>query len=56
MEKGEGPVLLKKFGITAFPSLIIADADGGIVTYTVGFISPEQLIDLGKHGLLLAKK
>ncbi|OIR01338.1 thioredoxin [mine drainage metagenome] len=56
MEKGDGPALLEKFGVTAFPTLIIADADGNIVTYTMGYMGHKELIDFGKHGLTLKSK
>lgn len=51
MEKGDGPSLGEKYAVNAYPTLIITDADGNIVTYTQGYISAKQLIDFGKHGL-----
>jgi len=51
MEKGDGPVLSQKFAVSAYPTLIITDADGNLLTYTQGYITPKQLIDFGKHGL-----
>jgi thioredoxin 1 len=51
MEKGEGPALGAKYRVTAYPTLIITDADGNIVTYTQGYMSAKQLIEFGKHGL-----
>lgn len=56
MEKGEGPDLAAKYGVKAYPTLIITDADGNIVTYTTGYIKPRQLIEFGKYGLSLSKK
>lgn len=56
MEKGDGPSLSEKYGVNAYPTLIITDADGNIITYTQGYISPKQLIDFGKHGLSQKKK
>lgn len=56
MEKGDGPALGEKYGVNAYPTLIITDADGKIVTYTQGYINPKQLIDFGKHGLNKSKK
>ncbi len=55
MEKGDGPALAEKFNVTAYPTLIFADANGNIVTYTTGYINPKQLIDFGKHGLVKQK-
>jgi thioredoxin-related protein len=51
MEKGAGPGLAEKFNVTAFPTLIIADANGNIITYTLGYMGPDQLIGFGKYGL-----
>ncbi len=56
MEKGDGPALATLYGVDAFPTLIIADAGGNIVTYTKGYISPKQLIDFGNYGLSQYKK
>lgn len=51
MEKGEGPDVGAKYGVNAFPTLIVTDADGKLITYTQGYISPEQLIEFGRYGL-----
>lgn len=56
MEKGDGPALAMRYGVNAYPTLIITDADGNIVTYTQGYMKPKQLIDFGKHGLSENKK
>jgi len=56
MEKGDGPALAEKFQVTAYPTLIITDWDGNIVTYTRGYIKPKQLIEFGKYGLKQNKK
>lgn len=56
MEKGDGPSLGEKYGVNAYPTLIITDADGNILTYTQGYISPKQLIDFGEYGLKQKKK
>jgi thioredoxin-related protein len=56
MEKGDGPALLQKYGVNAFPTLIITDADGKIITYTKGYIEPKELIKFGEFGLLQVKK
>lgn len=56
MEKGDGPSLSEKYGVTAYPTLIITDADGNIITYTQGYISPRQLVDFGEYGLKQKKK
>ena len=51
MEKGDGPVLSEKYSVNAYPTLIITDANGKIITFTQGYIKPKQLIDFGKYGL-----
>lgn len=56
MEKGEGPALSEKYGVNAYPTLIITDADGAILTYTKGYLSPGQLIDFGEYGLKQKKQ
>jgi len=56
MEKGDGPALSEKFSVTAYPTLIITDANGKIITFTQGYIKPKQLIDFGKHGITQSKK
>lgn len=56
MEKGEGPKIAAKYGVTAYPTLIIADAKGNIITYTQGYINAKQLLEFGKHGFAEFKK
>ena len=51
MEKGEGPAVAAKYQVNAYPTLIVADADGNMVTYTKGYINASQLIEFGKYGL-----
>ena len=55
MEKGIGISLAKKYNVDAYPTLIIADSEGNVVTYTKGYISPEQLIEFGKYALSASK-
>jgi thioredoxin-related protein len=51
MEKGEGPELADKFSVDAYPTLIIADKDGNLVTYTKGYMNAGQLVEFGRYGL-----
>lgn len=51
MEKGDGPALSQKFEVDAYPTLIIADKNGNIVTYTKGYMNAGQLVEFGKYGL-----
>lgn len=55
MEKGAGPALLEKYRIDAFPTLIITDEAGNLLTYTKGFMEAKQLLAFGQHGLSLKK-
>ncbi len=51
MEKGEGPALADKFAVDAYPTLIIADKNGNIVTFTKGYMNAHELVEFGKYGL-----
>lgn len=51
MEKGDGLAVAATYQVNAYPTLIITDADGNLVTYTKGYIDAKQLIEFGKHGL-----
>ncbi len=54
MEKGDGLQVAALYNVNAYPTLLITDADGNLVTYTKGYIDAPQLIEFGKFGL--AKK
>ncbi len=56
MEKGDGPAVAATYQVNAYPTLIITDADGNMVTYTKGYIDALQLIEFGKNGLSKGKK
>ncbi len=47
MEKGMGPLLLTRYGITAFPTLLFVDGEGNIVHKALGFHDVEQFMELG---------
>ena len=51
MEKGDGPAIARQYQVNAYPTLIFADGDGNMVTYTKGYIDAKQLLDFGKFGL-----
>lgn len=51
MEKGDGIALAKRYDVNAYPTLLLLDSEGNVVTYTKGYLSPEQLIEFGKYGL-----
>ncbi len=50
-EKTVGPELARKFSLEGYPTLIVADADGNPLLYTVGYISAEQLMNFAKEAL-----
>jgi thiol:disulfide interchange protein len=47
-EKGEGPALVQKFGLKAYPSLYWVKADGSVANQNVGFVNASQLLNLSK--------
>jgi len=51
MEKGIGPKLSMKYGVTAYPTLLYINGDGSVVKKAIGYHQPNQLIDLGKQVL-----
>lgn len=51
MEKGEGPELMKKFGVHAFPTFVILNPDGTLRHKLVGGGEGEQFIERVKEGL-----
>lgn len=51
MEKGQGPALAGKWGVQAYPTLIIFTPEGKPVIGTVGMIKSEDLIKFGHEGL-----
>lgn len=56
MEKGDGIAIAEKYGVQVYPTLIITDADGKLITVTEGYMGPAQLIEFGKHGVTVSKK
>lgn len=56
MEKGDGPALSEKYSVSAYPTLIIADSNGKIISFTQGYMKPSQLIDFGKYGITQSTK
>jgi len=51
MEKGDGPDLAQQWGIQAYPTLLVFDADGKPVAGTVGYMGANDLIKFGKMAL-----
>lgn len=51
MERGDGPDLAQRWGIQAYPTLLIFDSNGKPVTGTMGYMGTNALIKFGKYGL-----
>lgn len=47
-EKGEGPVLAKKYAVKAYPTLVFTNASGKELKKALGMKNEEQLLDLVK--------
>ena len=50
-EIGVGPELANTYQIQGYPTLIVADATGKSLLYTVGYIEPNDLLAFGKDAL-----
>ncbi|TRX71434.1 thioredoxin domain-containing protein [Carboxylicivirga sp. M1479] len=50
-EKGEGPALAKKYGVSSYPTLLFIDGEGNAVHKLVGGMPAEELIAGGKAAL-----
>lgn len=48
-ETQEGKELIKKYKINAYPTLLIVDSKGDVKTRTIGFQTPDILINFGKR-------
>ncbi len=47
-ENGEGVELANKYSVRAYPTLLVLDKDGKVVHSSLGYMSPEQLLQFGK--------
>lgn len=50
-EKGVGPQLLEQYQVEAYPTLIIANAEGEPVLYTMGYLDSKTLLQFAKAAL-----
>lgn len=48
-EKGEGLKIARKYNLTGYPTLLFVNGDGQLVARTMGYHSPEQLIQVGEQ-------
>lgn len=48
-EQGYGAMLMQKYNLRSFPSLLFIDGNGKAVGQTVGFHNPSELIELGQN-------
>lgn len=47
-EQGEGKMLMQKYALRSFPSLLFIDGNGKVVGQTAGYHSSNQFIELGQ--------
>ena len=47
-EEGDGAVLMQKFGLRSFPSLLFIDGNGKVVGQTAGYHNSNQFMELGQ--------
>jgi len=47
-EKGEGAMLSAQYNLNSYPSLYFIDGTGKVVSYSGGYQSSDELLDLGK--------
>lgn len=47
-EQGDGAMLMQKYGLRSFPSLLFIDGNGKVVGISGGYHNPNELIELGQ--------
>lgn len=50
-EKGVGVELSNKFGVSAYPTLLVTDASGKPLLYTVGYMEPGELLSFANAAI-----
>jgi len=48
-EQGDGAILMRKYRLSSFPSLLFIDGDGKVVMQTGGYHNSNELLVLGKQ-------
>ena len=48
-EQGDGSVLMQKYRLSSFPSLLFIDGNGKVVMQTSGYYNSNELLELGKQ-------
>ena len=48
-ENGEGVMLANKYQITGYPTLIILDKNGNLITTQTGYLPPDEFLAFGKQ-------
>ncbi|SFH19969.1 thioredoxin family protein [Pedobacter insulae] len=51
MERGQGPGLASKWRVEEYPTLLIIDMNGKILSRAIGYLNADQLTAFGKQGL-----
>ena len=51
METDEGRELAKRYGVKAFPTMLLLDAEGEVISKIVGSQSPDVFLEKVKEGL-----
>ncbi|MEZ5016745.1 MAG: thioredoxin domain-containing protein [Flavipsychrobacter sp.] len=47
-ERGEGVLFAQKYNVGAYPTMIILDSKGRVISTILGYKTPEQLLQFGK--------
>jgi thioredoxin 1 len=50
-EKGDGVTLASKFQVSGYPALFVLDENGKVIKFSLGYISPEELLQFGKRAI-----
>lgn len=50
-EKGEGPNLAQKYRVNGFPTLLVVDKNGEVISSSSGYMESDGLMQLGKNAL-----